>query len=98
MHGITALEKSLRARRDIRPTRLRRQRQDPHIRPRRIDDALEHETDGQRVVLHAFDDLLVAGFPMGLQPDIGARPLDERGVPFLAAHECFALDQIGPVA
>ena len=98
MHGVAAVEESLRTRRDVGPARLRRERQDPHIRPRRIDDPLEHEADGQRVVLHAFDDLLVASLPVGLQADIGARPLNEGRVPLLAAHECFALDQIGPVA
>src|SRR5438477_4995291 len=98
MHGIAAVEKCLRARRDVRTTRIGPERKDPYIRARRIDDALEHEPDGERIVLHALDDLLVARFAMRLQPDIGARPFDERRVPFLAALECLALDQIRPVA
>src|SRR5207245_1794190 len=57
-----------------------------------------HETDGVRVVLHALDDFLVAGLAMGLEPDVRARPLDQRRIPFLAAMAGLALDQVCPVA
>ncbi len=98
MHRIASVEEGLWSRRDVRVTRIRGERQDLHIRPGRIDDALEHESDGQRVVLNGLDDFLVARLSMCFQPDVGTRPFDDCRIPLLAALECLPLDEIRPVA